>query len=407
MTEHTDVVIAGASLAGCTLATLLGRQGVRVTILEKSPRPEHYRVLCTHAIQAGGVPVLRRLGITEAMEREGAVRMGIAMHTEHGGWIVPPDEDHGYNFRRQKLDPMVRELAASTPGVEIRGGVTVTEVLREGGRVAGLRGRTRDGEAVEVRAAVSVGADGRGSDIARLAGVPGRVLPHGRIGYMAYYEGLDTKFGRSRSLLWLRGRDVFYMFPNDEGLTIAAQFLHKERLAEYQRGDKEETFVAAFDGLTDQPDVRGATRVSPLLGKLDMPNVRRRAAVPGLAFVGDAAQASDPLWGVGCGFALRSAAWLADEVAGAITAGVDPDPALDRYRRTHRRMLAGHHYQMTDFATGRELNGFEKLMYKVAARDDRTAVLVGRAAARDVPADQVFPAITARALRVALTGGAR
>jgi 2-polyprenyl-6-methoxyphenol hydroxylase-like FAD-dependent oxidoreductase len=371
-------------------------------------------VVCTHAIQAGGVPVLKRLGITDAMERAGAVRSGLAMYTPAGGWFVLPDDEHGYNLRREKLDPMVRELAARTPGVEVRSGVTVTGVLREGGgpdgRVAGLRGRTPDGTEVEVRATVTVGADGRGSDVARLAHVPGRVLPHGRFGYMAYYSGLEEqlRFGAARNMLWLLGRDVYYMFPNDDGLTIAAQFLHKNRLEDWRGdGDKEASFLAGFDGLDSAPDVRGATRVSPLIGKLDMPNVRRRAAQPGLAFVGDAAQASDPLWGVGCGFALMSAAWLADEVAGAITAGVDPAPALERYRRTHRRMLAGHHYQMADFATGRDFTPFEKLMYKVAARDEQTTALVARAAARDVPAQQVFPRIAARAARVVLTGGAR
>ena len=44
-----------------------------------------------------------------------------------------------------------------------------------------------------------------------------------------------------------------------------------------------------------------------MLGKLDLPNVIRPAARPGVAFVGDAALASDPLWGVGCGWAFQSA----------------------------------------------------------------------------------------------------
>ena len=64
--------------------------------------------------------------------------------------------------------------------------------------------------------------------------------------------------------------------------------------------------------LPDAPDLSEATRESKLLGKLDLPNVSRPAARPGLAFVGDAALASDPLWGVGCGWAFQSAEWLAE-----------------------------------------------------------------------------------------------
>jgi len=398
MPDQTDVVIAGGSVAGSALAVLLGRQGVRVEVLEKSPKPEHYKVVCSHFIQAGATPVLRRLGIAETMERAGAVRNSLAVYTPTGGWYLTPDGDHGYSLRREKLDPMLRELAAGTPNVTVRGGVTVTGLLRDGrGRPAGVHGRTAGGEELEVEAQVVVGADGRGSTIARLAGIPGRVQPHNRFGYMAYYEGLELQTDGRRSQMWLLGRDILYCFPNDDGLTIAAAFLHKDRLPAF-KGDKEQAFVAAFDGLDRGPDLRGATRVSPLIGKLDVPNVRRPAGRPGVAFVGDAAQASDPVWGVGVGFALQSAAWLADELAGAITAGVDPDPALERYRRNHRRQLALHHLQMSDFANGRDLNPMERALHRAAARDPRTAALMAQVAARSEPLDRVMrPGRVARA----------
>src|SRR6185369_8208714 len=155
MPDRTDVVIAGGSVASAALAVLLGRQGVRTTILEKSPKPEHYKVVCSHFIQAGATPVLRRLGVTEAMERVGAVRNGIEVFTPSGGWYVMPDDDHGYNLRREKLDPMLRELAATTPNVDVRGGVAVTGLVRDGaGRPAGVRGRTAGGEDVAIDARV-------------------------------------------------------------------------------------------------------------------------------------------------------------------------------------------------------------------------------------------------------------
>src|SRR4051794_7451999 len=115
MSEQTDVVIAGGSIAGCTLAALLGRQGVRATVLEKSTGPEHYKVVCTHFIQAGATPVFERLGLTERMEAAGAVRNGLELFWD-GHWIVAEDAPYGYSLRRSKLDPMLRELAEATPG---------------------------------------------------------------------------------------------------------------------------------------------------------------------------------------------------------------------------------------------------------------------------------------------------
>src|SRR3954447_15241592 len=98
MANRTDVVIAGASVAGAALAALLGRQGVRVQVLEKSPKPEHYKVVCSHFIQAGATPVFERLGLIETLEAAGAVRNGLAVFTPGGGWYVMPDDEHGYSI---------------------------------------------------------------------------------------------------------------------------------------------------------------------------------------------------------------------------------------------------------------------------------------------------------------------
>ncbi|HWI73072.1 MAG TPA: NAD(P)/FAD-dependent oxidoreductase [Baekduia sp.] len=401
MPDRSEVVIVGASVAGCALATLLGRQGIGVTLLEKSPKPEHYKVVCSHFIQPGATPVLRRLGITEAMERAGAVRNGLEIWTQ-AGWYAIPGDEYGYNIRREKLDPMLRELAARTPNVTVRQGVAVTAIARDaGGRPAGVRGRTADGEDVAIDAQVVVGADGRGSATARLAGIPGRVLPHRRFGYMAYYENLPLQAKGRRSQMWLSGRDVLYCFPNDDGVTVAAMFLHKDRLPEF-KADKERAFLAAYAPLDRAPDFAAATRISPFIGKLDVPNVRRPAGRPGVAFVGDAAQASDPVWGVGVGFALQSAAWLADELAGPLTAGTGLDPALERYRRRHRRELMGHHMQMSDFSGGRGLNVMERALHRAATRDPQTAKLMASVAARGEPLDRVMsPRRMARAMAIA------
>src|SRR4051812_11022514 len=215
--ERTDVVIVGASVAGCAAATLLGRQGVRVTLLEKTTKPDHYKVVCGHYIQSGGTPVLERLGLAARMEEAGAIRNGLEVWTRYG-WYRPEGDDlpYGYNLRRAKLDPMLREMAAEAPNVELRRGVTVTEVTRDaGGRPDGVVGRTPKGDEVEVKARVVVGADGRSATVARLAGVPGRVRGHGRFAYMRYFTDMELDSEGDRSIFWFRDPDVLYAFPNE------------------------------------------------------------------------------------------------------------------------------------------------------------------------------------------------
>ncbi len=48
--DEYDAIVVGGSIAGCTVATFLGRQGARVALLERSPKEDAYKVICTHAI---------------------------------------------------------------------------------------------------------------------------------------------------------------------------------------------------------------------------------------------------------------------------------------------------------------------------------------------------------------------
>ena len=385
--DEYDVAIVGGSLAGCTAGTLLARQGASVAILERSPDAAAYKTICTHYIQASATPVIERLGLADAVEAAGGVRNGVEIWTRWG-WIRPEADEaplpYGYSIRREKLDPMLRAVAADTPGVDYLAGAAVTGVTRDGaGRVSGVRAGDR-----EIRARVVVGADGRGSRLARMAGVPGRVRPHGRIGYMAYFEDLPLTSG-TRAQMWMLDPDVVYAFPNDDGLTLLACMPHRDRLPDF-KADLEGAFMRFVKSLPEAPDVSNARRVSKVLGKLDMTNVSRPAAHANVAFVGDAALATDPVWGVGCGFALQSGEWLADELAGALLGGGDVDAALDRYRRRHRKALAGHHMLIADYASGRSFSPVERVMFRAATRDGETARLMHFYGNRMITPGQLF-----------------
>src|SRR3954452_18486502 len=373
MTDY-DAVVVGGSIGGCTAATLLARQGARVAIVERHADPDFYKALCTHFIQASATPTIERLGLTQPIEAAGGVRNGLEFWSR-AGWVRPdPGEDYpypryGYDIRREKLDPMLRELAAGTDGVELLLGETATAVLRERGRPAGVRVRDRARAEHDIRARLVVGADGRDSHTARLAGVPARIKRHGRFGYYAYYKNLPLVSG-DRTLFWFLDPDIAYAFPQDDGLTLLAVFQTKDRASWFKR-DLEGNLEGFFRALPNAPDVASGERVSKVMGRLDVPNTMRPAGLPGLAFVGDAAMAADPLWGVGCGFAFQSGECLADAVGGPLARGAtdaEVDAALDGYRKEHRRRLLGHYLIMCDYATGRRLSVVERLLFAGGAK---------------------------------------
>ena len=364
--DNFDAAIVGASTAGCTAARLLALRGARVALIEGRPSIDAYKTVCTHYIQSSATPTIEKLGLAPLLDAHGAVHNIADLWTPGSGWIVQDgDAPHGYNVTRRTLDPILRRLAADTPGVELLAGWTAVG-LHGNGRPAGVNVEDRRHQHRTVKARLVVAADGRESKLARWAGVPGRVKPHGRFFYWAYWHGIRPRTTRSK--MWILDPDCAYTFPNEDDLTVVLVGPHRDRLPEF-RADLEGAYERMVSALPDAPDLTTATRESKLLGKLELPNVIRPAARPGIAFIGDAALAADPLWGVGCGWAFQSADWLVEETATALVDRGDLDDALARYRRVHRRRLLGHYMQITDIASGRPINALDRRLYRAAARD--------------------------------------
>jgi menaquinone-9 beta-reductase len=275
------------------------------------------------------------------------------------------------NLRREKLDPLIRETAAQTPGVELMLGYTVQELMRDGERFTGVRARDSHEHTIELGARLVVGADGRDSKIAKLSGGPTKTTPHGRIAYGGYYEG-PAPVTSPDAALWLLDPDMAAAFPTDGGLVFYATMPSKERLPEF-RADPQAALEKLVSSIPEAPPIAQSRLVGQVQGKIDMTNVLHRPTAPGLALVGDAAGALDPLFGVGCGFALQTSEWLADSVSQALQGSESLEKGLKRYRRRHARRLGGHTRVILDYATGRKLNGGERMLFSAAANDERTA----------------------------------
>lgn len=380
MSARYDVAVVGASIGGCTAARLFALRGARVALIERSPDPDAYKTVCTHYVQPSATPTIERLGLAPLLEKRGAIHNSVDLWTRHGGWMVAPgDSPYGYSITRRSLDPILRELAAETEGVDLLAGWTAIG-LRGGDRPGSVTVRDRSGETRDIDAALTVAADGRDSGLARMARVPARVRPNNRFFYWSYWSGLEPAGTRSRT--WILEPDCAYTFPNEDGLTVVLVAPHRDRSEDF-RADREGAFMRMARSLPDAPDFSAARRESKLLGKLGLTNAIRPAARPGIAFVGDAALCGDPFWGIGCGWAFQSAEWLVDETAAAVVGGDDLEAALDRYRRAHLRRLAIHHLQISDFSTGRPANVFERVYQRAGARNTDVFRAIERVVARN------------------------
>lgn len=368
-----DVAVVGASIAGCTAATLFARAGARVALIESHADPDGYKRTCTHMIQSSANGVLDQLGVAGELEAAGGVRTAVEIWTDQG-WIRDTAWQNGGRpagrnlcVRRAVLDPLLRRTAADTPGVELMLGERVTGLASDFGRATGVELAESAGRGRRVTAQLVVGADGRGSTVAAAARMPRKLDPNARVAYFAYYANMPLASG-SDSLIWLSGADFAYAFPTDGGLTLLAAFPSRRRLAEFKR-DRAWALEETFAGLPRAPELRGSERVTDVLGRVDMENVVRPAALAGLALVGDAALTSDPVVGVGCGWALQSASWLVDETAPALLEHGDLDGALKSYRARHHRELGPHQMLIARGSRGHLPSRAERMVFSAAAKD--------------------------------------
>jgi menaquinone-9 beta-reductase len=367
-----DVAVVGASLAGCSAAMFLARSDARVALIEGDPDPSAYKKGCTHFIQPSAVPTLERLGLAGPIEAAGGLRSEAEMFTRWG-WVMPPPMQHakrpayGYSIRRQTLDPLLRKMAASTQGVDFMPGFSAQELLVSNSRISGVLIDGEDDLRREIQAKLVVGADGRNSRVAELAGLAAQAKPNGRFGYFAHYRNLPLKSG-SRCQIWFLEPDIAYVFPNDDGVTLVAAMPERAKLADW-KADPEAAMLRLFESLPNAPRLGDAQRVSPYMGTIEYPNLIRKVFRPGLALVGDAALCIDPLRGVGCGWAFQTAEWLADSIGQSWQSVDELERRLAVYSQRHKHELAGHEALISDFSTGRGYNPIERLMFSAAARD--------------------------------------
>jgi flavin-dependent dehydrogenase len=347
--EQYDVVIVGARCAGAPLAALLAQRGLRVALLERASFPSD--TLSSHLFEVDALAFLDRLGLTERLRATGAP---VVDHTdtrvEDLSIDIPLPQRPGdvggmMSVRRFRLDPLLAD-AAQEAGAELHTGAEVSGLLREHDRVVGVG--LRDGRAL--RARLVVGADGRHSTVAKLAGARRyNVTPNRRLLYWGFFENADP--GPRPTFLSHRWDDRFILaLPSDSGLYQVLLWPEKPELGAF-RADAQAALLAharLCEPLADA--LAGARQVGKTLGAVSWEGFFREAAGPGWVLTGDAGHFKSPSPGRGIGDAFiqgdRLAATIAEAWPGADGA---LDVALRRWGRWRDREFAEHYWLAYDF----------------------------------------------------------
>jgi 2-polyprenyl-6-methoxyphenol hydroxylase-like FAD-dependent oxidoreductase len=331
---RTEVCVVGAGPAGLLLGLELAKRGRQVVVVEQNARFE--RSFRGEAISPDSVWLLERLGLFDRV-RDSTLQTH-RMEVCDGGELVLQTDFAAYGLPcpyptelpQPPLLAAVAEEGAALPGFSLIRRTTVVDLIRSReGRVTGVRCHGPDGP-VQIRAALTVAADGRYSKVRSLTGLPYRKRPLGRdfVWFkLPRPDGWDRHMYR---ISLLRGRHCVFMptVPDQirSGFNIPTGELRQLRRsgigALHQRVDElaPELSEAVREHVTDW----SATAVLDIFT-----TVVPRWSAPGFALIGDAAHTLTPILGQGINHALLDAVTLAPLLAEALDRP-GPPPALDR-----------------------------------------------------------------------------
>ena len=320
---ETTCCVVGAGPGGAILSLLLARQGIDVTLLEA--QEDFDRDFRGDTIHPNVLHLMDELGLVERLLQLRHTKLStVSFQTSDGPFLAADLRRVEDRFPYIMMVPQARFLefitneAKKFSNFRLLLGASAQELIEENGIVRGVRYRS-DRELHEVRALLTVGADGRSSRIRRLADVE------------------PVKTSVPMDILWFRipraandPEGVLGRFGRGHGLVML------DRLTEWQvgflilKGSYGEIRAAGIESLR-RSIAEMAPEFADRLGHLQ--DWKQVAALsvessrvpcwykPGLLLIGDAAHVMSPVGGVGINYAIQDGVVAANVLSAPLKAG--------------------------------------------------------------------------------------
>jgi 2-polyprenyl-6-methoxyphenol hydroxylase-like FAD-dependent oxidoreductase len=317
------------------LGFLLARAGIDVIVLEK--HSDFLRDFRGDTIHPSTLELMYELGLLDdflkvphqevreiaAQVGNDTIAMGDFTHLPtHCKFLALMPQWDFLNF--------LAEQGARYPEFHVRMQTEAVDLIEEGGRIAGVRAKTADGP-IEIRADLTVGADGRRSIVRERAGLG--VMDLGAP-MDVFWMRLSHRHGDpSQSLGRAASGKFFVMIDREEywqcGFVIPKGAAEETRNRGIEKFREEIVLLAPFFANRVQ-ELGDWNDVSLLTVKVDR---LKKWFRPGLLCIGDSAHAMSPVGGVGINLAIQDAVTAANILAPKFASGKISESDLEGVQR--------------------------------------------------------------------------
>jgi 2-polyprenyl-6-methoxyphenol hydroxylase-like FAD-dependent oxidoreductase len=311
---EAEVVIVGAGIAGGALATALARGGKSVLLLDKSV--VHKDIVRGEFLVPWGVEEATKLGVLDILLDAGGRYTPFSVPYGEG---VPPDVARTRTLDLGKLIPGVAgpltfghphmcqalDDAAEAAGAAVLRGISNLKV--EAGHPPTLSFNA-DGQHRIVKPRLIVGADGRGSTVARQVGLRPTTDPDHHLMASLLVDEVDG-WPENEFSMGTEGDVRFSVFPQGRG-RVRLYFCYRlDQSTRFSGADKERKFLEAFrlSSLPQSDLFVSARPAGPCHGYPNADSAIETPVARGIVLIGDAAGHNDPTIGQGLALAFRDA----------------------------------------------------------------------------------------------------
>jgi geranylgeranyl reductase family protein len=336
------VIVVGGGPGGSTLAWELARQGVDVTVLERTRFPREK--VCGDYVEPRGLRILDRMGCLERLEAGGRLQVSqtatfVDWECRYSGEVpfygldgdLPP---YGHVIARDELDDAML-ATARVAGATVHEKTSVTSV--DAGSSGVLVHAKRGTKTVRYRGRLVVGADGANSVVAKRSGLTVDDPRYIAVAQRAYAT-VDDDVGEA---VFFFDTDLFpgygWMFPLGGGkVNLGVGILSEARNTFGLHVP--ELFASFLEGLRDvHPRCKTLELCAPPIGGI----VKTYGAAgpnhfDGGLLVGDAGSFVDPMTGEGITPAMESALLASPVLVEALAAGRCDAAKLSAYETAFR-----------------------------------------------------------------------